>query len=75
LRIFRGDHDFEAFSAFVCFLLDVCAGNQRGRSLNVKRGPNCVFMTEIAYIKEGGLGSEPFGGGVEAAATRKRSGL
>ena len=46
-----------------------------GRPLNVKRGPNCAFMTEIAYIKEGGLGSEPLGGGVEAAATRKRWGL
>jgi hypothetical protein len=29
-------------------------------------------MTEIAYIKEGRLDGEPLGGGMEAAATRKR---
>ena len=37
-----------------------------GRPLHVRRGPNCTFMTEIACMKEGSLGSEPFGGGVEA---------
>jgi len=43
--------------------------------LHVKRGPNRAFMTEIAYIKEESPGSEPLGGGVGAAATRKRPGL
>jgi hypothetical protein len=42
----------------------------RGYNAHVKRGPNRAFMTEFAYIKEGSLGSEPLGGGVEAAATR-----
>jgi hypothetical protein len=57
--------DFEAFSALVSLILDICAGNQEGRPLQVKRGPNCAFMTEIAYVKEGSLGSEPLGAGVK----------
>ena len=43
--------------------------------LHVKRGPNRAFVTEIAYIKEGTVGSELPGGGLEAAATRNRPGL
>jgi hypothetical protein len=41
-----------------------------GARLHVKRGPNRAFMTEIDNIKEASLGSEPLGGGLEAAATR-----
>jgi hypothetical protein len=75
LHFFQSEHDFGALFRF-CLLsiLDVCTGSQRGRQLHVKRGPNVLFITEI-YIKEGSLGSEPLGGGVEAVATRKRPGL
>ncbi len=76
LRIFRGEHDFGALFAFVSLVYWVFApATKGGRQLHVKRGPNCAFMTEIAYIKERAFGSEPHGGDVEAAATRKRPGL
>ena len=72
LRIFRGEHDFvAAFFAFVSSVYRVFApATTRGVRLHLKRGPNRAFLTEIDNIKEASLGSEPLGGGLEAAATR-----
>jgi hypothetical protein len=41
LRIFRGEHDFGAFFAFVSLAYRVCAPATQGEHcLHVKRGPN-----------------------------------
>jgi hypothetical protein len=72
LRIFRGDHDFEAFSAFrLLSILDVCAPATKGASASRKAPSELRFMTEIARIKVGCLGREPLGGGGEAGGDKE----
>jgi hypothetical protein len=36
--------------------LDVCTGNQRGTSLLPSVVRSALFIIEIAYVEEGGLG-------------------
>jgi hypothetical protein len=57
LPTFWGDHDFEALFRFrPLSILDVCTGNQRGTSLLLSVVRSALFIIEIAYVEEGGLG-------------------